>query len=69
MPRPGPNYHPAARITAHSSGYEHPLGVKPVPSQFGTVRVIVAAHTGMLLGASASRSGSWGRASSLSSGG
>jgi hypothetical protein len=68
MPRPGINYRPAARVTAHSSGFEHPQAVRTVPPLFGTVKVAVA-RNGMVLGALASRSGSWGRASSQSPGG
>jgi hypothetical protein len=68
MPRPGPNYHPMHRVSPFSGGREHPVGMKTMPPQFGHVRVVVAARTGVLLGASASRSGSWGRATTSSGG-
>jgi hypothetical protein len=69
MQRSGPHYRPMHRVSAFSMGQEHAAGLKPVPPQFGHVRVVVAARTGVLLGAAASRSGSWGRTSSSSSGG
>jgi hypothetical protein len=61
---PGKSYAPRARASAYSSG--SPSGAvasKPRPVTFGTVPVVVAVGTGVILGARYSRSGSWNRAS------
>lgn len=60
---PGKSYEPRARVSAYSSG--SPSGAvttKPRPTTFGTVPVVVAVGTGVILGARYSRSGSWNRA-------
>ncbi|CAN93504.1 hypothetical protein predicted by Glimmer/Critica [Sorangium cellulosum So ce56] len=61
-PRPGKSYVPAQRATAFSSGAAS-SGGSPIPDGFGTVPVVVALGTGVILGAALSRSGSWNRAS------
>jgi hypothetical protein len=61
---PGKSYTPQARATAYSSG--SPSGAvtsKPRPATFGTVPVVIAVGTGVILGARYSRSGSWNRSS------
>ncbi|WP_438037266.1 hypothetical protein [Sorangium sp. So ce204] len=61
-PRPAKSYVPAQRATAFSSGAAS-SGGSPSPDGFGTVPVVVALGTGVILGAALSRSGSWNRAS------
>ncbi|WP_437802826.1 hypothetical protein [Sorangium sp. So ce693] len=61
-PRPGKSYVPTQRATPFSSGTAS-SGVSPIPDGFGTVPVVVALGTGVILGAALSRSGSWNRAS------
>lgn len=61
-PRPGKLYVPTQRATPFSSGSAS-SGVSPIPDGFGTVPVVVALGTGVILGAALSRSGSWNRAS------
>jgi hypothetical protein len=68
-PRPGARYSPAPRPSAHSSGYPSPAGPRPQPPGFGHVRIVVSPRSGAVLGAAMSRSGSWNRATSASSGG
>ncbi|AUX42567.1 hypothetical protein SOCE26_040000 [Sorangium cellulosum] len=59
--RPGKRYVPALRATPFSSAT---LGApRPMPPGFGTVPVLVALGTGVVLGAALGRSGSWNRAS------
>ncbi|WP_438010813.1 hypothetical protein WME89_20435 [Sorangium sp. So ce321] len=60
--RPGKLYTPTLRATPFSSG-STPGGAPRVPETFGTVPVVVALGTGVILGAALSRSGSWNRAS------
>jgi hypothetical protein len=69
--RPGAHYNPAARITPHCprSMMGSPPSSMPCPRGFGDVRVVVSSRTGMILGAAASRSGSWNRATTTSTGG
>jgi hypothetical protein len=61
---PGKSFEPRARTSAYSSG--NPSGtisVKARPATFGTVPVVIAVGTGVILGARYSRSGSWNRSS------
>jgi hypothetical protein len=51
---------PRPRSTVYSSGVAK--GVRPAPLSFGVVPVVLAAGTGVLLGAKLSRSGTWNRA-------
>ena len=64
---PGKSYVPTSRKTLYSAG---PLDRTRVPPpSFGTVPVIIAVGTGVILGARYSRSGSWNRSSSSWGGG
>jgi hypothetical protein len=63
FPRPGAHYAPVPRVTPHSSGMLGGPGAPPHTEAFGAVKVVVFARTGAVLGAAASRSGTWGRAS------
>lgn len=65
-----PPYTPAPRQTPFSSGLpaSSASANRPRPSNFGMVPVAIAVATGVVLGARASRSGSWNRTSSSSSG-
>jgi hypothetical protein len=56
-------------MTQHSTGHVNPTGFKPTPHNFGYVRVVMSNRTGALLGAASSRSGSWNRATTTSTGG
>ena len=61
---PGKSYVPRARVTPYSSG--NPSGTvtsKPRPTSFGTVPVVIAVGTGVILGARYQRNGSWNRSS------
>jgi hypothetical protein len=61
---PGKTFAPRARVTPDSSG--SPSGVvasKPRPTSFGTVPVVIAVGTGVILGARYQRNGSWNRSS------
>src|SRR6202011_4393138 len=61
---PGKSYVPRARVTPYSSG--NPSGAltsKPRPTSFATVPVVIAAGTGVILGARYQRNGSWNRSS------
>ncbi|HTN88194.1 MAG TPA: hypothetical protein VL242_31155, partial [Sorangium sp.] len=55
-------YTPTLRATPFSSS-SAPGGAPRGPEAFGTVPVVVALGTGVILGAALSRSGSWNRAS------
>ena len=59
------SYTPRARTTPYSSGSptSTTTSTRPRPTNFGTVPVLVAAGTGIVLGARYSRSGSWNRSS------
>ena len=61
---PGKSFVPRARVTPYSSG--NPSGSvtsKPRPTSFGTVPVVIALGTGVILGARYQRNGSWNRSS------
>jgi hypothetical protein len=61
---PGKSFVPHARTTPYSSG--NPSGavtVKPRPTSFATVPVVIAVGTGVILGARYQRNGSWNRSS------
>ncbi len=66
--RTGKSYVPHARVTAFSSGALAGTLTPPRPPTFGMVPVVVAAATGVILGAKMSRSGSWTRSSSWGGG-
>ncbi len=61
FPRPASGYGPSARKSPFSNGLGSPQ--HPTPTEFGTIPVIVAVGTGVVVGAAMSRSGSWTRAS------
>lgn len=60
---PGAHYVPSPRASAYSTGVPGGGVTRPRPPNFGTVPVVVALGTGLVLGARYSRSGSWNRAS------
>ncbi len=62
------SYTPAPRVTPFSSGTPASATPRPRPTNFGTIPVAVAVGTGVILGAKLSRSGSWNRTYSTSSG-
>ena len=65
---PGKSFVPQARSSSYSSGApSSSSSSRPRPSNFGTVPVVIAVGTGVVLGARYSRSGSWNRTSSSSS--
>lgn len=67
---PGTSYAPQPRVSPYSSGAPTATTTtRPRPTNFGTVPVVVALGTGLILGARYSRSGSWNRSSGSSSGG
>jgi hypothetical protein len=66
--RTGPSYVPIARPSAFSTGALSGSLTPPRPIAFGTVPVVIAATTGIILGAKMSRSGSWTRSSSWGGG-
>ncbi|HEX4516433.1 MAG TPA: hypothetical protein VH054_22955, partial [Polyangiaceae bacterium] len=66
--RTGPSYVPIARPSAFSTGALAGSLTPPRPIAFGTVPVVIAATTGIILGAKMSRSGSWTRSSSWGGG-
>jgi hypothetical protein len=68
FPRSGKSYEPIPRPTAFSTGALAGSLTPPRPPTFGTVPVVVAAATGVILGAKMSRSGSWTRSSSWGGG-
>jgi hypothetical protein len=61
---------PTPRATSFSSGapVTSSTSPRPRPTGFGTVPVAIAVGTGVILGAKLSRSGSWNRTTSTSSG-
>ncbi|HVJ90822.1 MAG TPA: hypothetical protein VM580_13545, partial [Labilithrix sp.] len=62
------SYRPKPRATLFSSGAPTSSAPRPRPPNFGMVPVAVAAGTGVVLGAKLSRSGTWNRTTSTSSG-
>jgi len=66
--RSGPSYVPIARPSPFSTGALAGSLTPPRPITFGTVPVVVAVATGVILGAKMSRSGSWTRSSSWGGG-
>ncbi len=64
------SYTPTPRTTPFSTGTPTPTSStsRPRPTNFGTVPVAIAVGTGVVLGAKLSRSGSWNRTYSTSSG-
>lgn len=61
---PGRSYTPTARSSTFSSGSTNtPVSTRPRPTNFGTVPVVIAVGTGVVLGSRYSRSGSWNRSS------
>jgi len=66
--RTGPSYVPMARPSPFSTGALSGSLTPPRPIAFGTVPVVIAAATGVILGAKMSRSGSWTRSSSWGGG-
>lgn len=66
--RSGPSYVPIARPSPFSTGALAGSLTPPRPITFGTVPVVIAATTGVILGAKMSRSGSWTRSSSWGGG-
>ncbi len=68
FPRPGKDYVPVPRVTPFSTGAAQGSMMPPKPPTFGMVPVVVAAATGVILGAAMSRSGSWTRSSSWGGG-
>jgi hypothetical protein len=68
FPRPGKDYVPVARPSPFSSGAFTGSLTPTRPATFGLVPVVVAATTGIIMGARMSRSGSWTRSSSWGGG-
>jgi hypothetical protein len=68
FPRSGKDYVPVARVGPFSTGASSGSLMPPRPPTFGLVPVVVAATTGVILGAKMSRSGSWTRSSSWGGG-
>ncbi len=66
--RSGKDYVPMPRVSAFSTGALMGTQNPPRPPSFGMVPVVVAAATGVILGAKMSRSGSWTRSSSWGGG-
>jgi hypothetical protein len=62
------SYTPTPRTTPFSAGTPASSTTRPRPTGFGMVPVAIAVGTGIILGAKLSRSGSWNRTSSFSSG-
>jgi hypothetical protein len=62
------SYTPTPRATPFSSGTAASNAPRPRPTGFGTIPVAIAVGTGVILGAKLSRSGSWNRTTSTSSG-
>jgi hypothetical protein len=62
------DYVPTARLSPFSTGAMAGSLTPPRPPTFGLVPVVVAAATGVILGAKMSRSGSWTRSSSWGGG-
>ncbi len=67
----GKTFTPTPRASPYSGGVatSRASPTKATPTSFGTVPVVVAVGTGVILGSRFSRSGSWNRASSSWSGG
>ncbi len=57
------SYTPAARSTPYSTGVPSGGLSKVKPADFGTIPVVVAVGTGLILGAKMFRNGSWNRVS------
>ena len=55
------DWRPKPRVSSHSTGSVVPLAVKPRPANFGTVPVMVAAGSAVILGWRHHRNGSWNR--------
>jgi hypothetical protein len=66
--RTGPSYVPIARPSPFSTGAMAGSLTPPRPIAFGTVPVVIAIASGVILGAKMSRSGSWTRSSSWGGG-
>jgi len=66
--RSGKDYVPVPRVSPFSTGALSGSLAPPRPPTFGMVPVVVAAATGVILGAKMSRSGSWTRSSSWGGG-
>ncbi|HSO32390.1 MAG TPA: hypothetical protein VLT33_07740 [Labilithrix sp.] len=65
----GKSFVPVARVSPYSGGSPTTRSSKTVPTSFGTVPVVVALGTGLIVGSRYSRSGSWNRTSGSSWGG
>jgi hypothetical protein len=65
-----PAYEPKPRASTFSSGAAPGTSrARPQPASFGTVPVVIAIGTGLILGAKMSRNGSWNRSPGFFSGG
>jgi hypothetical protein len=65
----GKSFRPVGRVTPYSAGTPNPTTrTKTRPTSFGTVPVVVAVATGIIVGSRFSRSGSWNRSGSSSGG-
>lgn len=64
VPSGARTYKPRPRVSEYSSGQASPPSTHPRPATFGTVPVMVAVGTGMVLGWRHHRNGSWNRVGS-----